>query len=60
MISRFSHPVRLEHLSMRITISIGVAIARPGEEYESVLARADASVYKAKEAGGNQFVIDAD
>jgi len=45
---------------MRITISIGVAIARPGEEYESVLARADASVYKAKEAGGNQFVIDAD
>ena len=38
-----------------VTISIGMAEFRRGDEGDDVLARADAALYKAKEAGRNQI-----
>ena len=41
---------------LRVTVSAGVAARRPGEDLESVLARADRALYRAKEAGRDRVV----
>lgn len=45
--------------TLRVTFSAGVAAARPGESMEEVVARADAAMYAAKQAGRNRSVADA-
>lgn len=42
-----------------ITVSIGAAVLRGGEDVASWLARADAAMYQAKRQGRNQVVMDA-
>lgn len=42
----------------RVTISVGVATAGPGDTLDSVLERADRAAYRAKRAGGNRVEID--
>lgn len=37
----------------RVTVSCGVAMARPGDDIDSLLRRADAALYAAKRAGRN-------
>ena len=39
-----------------VTVSVGYAIARDSDTPESVLERADANAYRAKQAGGNRVV----
>ena len=39
-----------------VSVSIGVAVHARGENLDSVLARADAALYAAKEAGRNRVV----
>jgi diguanylate cyclase (GGDEF)-like protein/PAS domain S-box-containing protein len=58
LISSLADPVHLQDVSVKMTMSIGAAASRPGDDYDSVLWRADANVYQAKAAGGNHFVID--
>ena len=41
----------------RITVSVGVATCRPGEDVEPLLARADQALYAAKDAGRDRFVM---
>lgn len=41
-----------------ITVSIGGAILKPGEDRQEWLARADAALYSAKQAGRNRTVVD--
>lgn len=38
----------------KTTVSVGLALARPGDTPESLLARADTALYEAKDAGRNQ------
>lgn len=42
---------------LAITISLGVASRQPGEEAETVMARADKALYTAKRAGRNRCVV---
>ncbi|MGQ0510114.1 MAG: diguanylate cyclase [Betaproteobacteria bacterium] len=42
----------------RLTISLGVAEALPGEDMDRFFARADAALYRAKDAGRNRVVSD--
>lgn len=44
--------------SVRVTVSIGVASAKPGEDYdlEKLIAEADANLYAAKNGGRNRVV----
>jgi diguanylate cyclase (GGDEF)-like protein len=41
----------------RVTVSAGVATCVPGESAEALVARADAALYRAKDAGRNCFVM---
>jgi diguanylate cyclase (GGDEF)-like protein len=43
-------------LSHGVTLSVGVVSLRPGETASRALARADAAMYQAKRAGGNDVV----
>jgi diguanylate cyclase (GGDEF)-like protein len=44
---------------VKLTTSIGVAEYRPGEDIEETQRRADAALYKAKEAGRNRVELEA-
>ncbi len=48
------------HESMKVTLSVGVAEALPGEQADSWLARADVALYEAKAQGRNCVVVAAD
>ena len=53
-------PVELEGHSFRITSSFGAAIyPKDGETVETLLANADAAMYRAKESGGDGLVFYA-
>lgn len=44
---------------LSVTVSIGAALARPGETVEQLLARADRALYRAKGEGRNRTVMAA-
>jgi diguanylate cyclase (GGDEF)-like protein len=45
---------------VRVTISIGLAISRPGESPEGLIARGDQAMYRSKREGRNRVSISAD
>lgn len=51
-------PLMLDEGSCAMTVSIGVAVLRPGDDAESLLKRADAAVYRAKANGRNRTVLE--
>jgi diguanylate cyclase len=48
-----------EHLG-RVTISIGVAVLRPGDTPQSLIERADGCLYAAKGNGRNRVICESD
>jgi len=50
-------PFVVEGLSVRVTISAGVAIGRKGEPFEKVYSNADRALYAAKRAGRNRVCV---
>src|SRR5579871_4967897 len=44
----------------QVTLSVGVAVARPGDTMEALLERADAAMYDAKRAGRNRVSVAGD
>lgn len=47
-------PVNLNGNKIDVTISIGVAVAQPGEDVETFIRRADKALYEAKSSGRNR------
>ncbi|HEY6796762.1 MAG TPA: diguanylate cyclase, partial [Kineosporiaceae bacterium] len=43
---------------LRVTVSVGLARLAPGDDLESLLARADRALYRAKQAGRNRVHVD--
>ena len=43
-----------------VTMTMGVTIRQPGEEFETVMNRADTLLYKGKTGGRNQIVVDGE
>ncbi len=50
-------PTRDEAPPSRVTFSGGIAQAQPGETLQSLLERADAALYRAKQQGRNQVLV---
>ena len=48
-----------EHI-IGVTISLGVAMLKPGETREAILERADVAMYEAKQTGRNRVVVAED
>lgn len=51
-----AEPVRTDAGDLRITLSIGVTLARPGEDSDALIARADAAMYEAKQFGRDRLI----
>ncbi len=51
------HPLDVDGETVRLTASLGVAEARPGDSIALLLGRADAALYVAKRAGRNQVAV---
>ncbi len=49
-----------EGTKIPVTVSIGLAAYRPGDDVEALVDRADRAMYLAKSAGRNRVVIDPD
>lgn len=50
-------PIDSAGIEISITASIGVAMAEPGDDVDSLIARADLAMYRAKQAGGRSVVL---
>jgi diguanylate cyclase (GGDEF)-like protein len=57
LIARVGDPVRLGEVTAQVGLSVGIAIAGPEATGESLLADADAALYRAKELGRNRFTV---
>lgn len=55
-----STPFHIKKFNIHVTISLGVAMLKPGESKESLLERADAAMYEAKRGGRNRVVTTDD
>ena len=51
-----AEPIPIPDGTVHATVSIGVTLAAPGESTESLVARADEAMYRAKQTGRNQVV----
>ncbi len=56
VLAAFAEPV--PGLDVPVEASIGVAFAATADELTDAISRADAAMYRAKEAGGNRWVAD--
>ena len=50
-------PQRYQGASLPVAMSIGIALLREGESADSLLRRADAAMYQAKELGGDGYRV---
>ena len=51
-------PVICDGRPVAVTVSVGAAVARPEDDSAALLARADAALYRAKDAGRNCVWVD--
>lgn len=51
------YPFEKDHSPVELTVSIGIAFARPHDDFEKIFKRADVALYKAKTSGRNQIVV---
>jgi diguanylate cyclase (GGDEF)-like protein/PAS domain S-box-containing protein len=53
---RTAVPIALSSDRIQVTLSVGVALARPGESFDQLVARADDAMFAAKHSGRNRVV----
>jgi len=44
-------PIRIDDITVHVTVSVGLAIYRPGEHHDELICRADHAMYRAKMQG---------
>ncbi len=55
LLRAFEHPFSVAGYEFTVSASFGVAAARPGDDAQTLVGRADAAVYKAKQSGRAQL-----
>lgn len=53
-----SYRFKIDGIKIRVTVSVGVAVAADGEGARPLIARADNALYRAKRDGRNRVVVD--
>ena len=56
IVGAIAEPIHLAALEVTVTASMGVSLARSGEDGNALLARADSAMYRAKQSGGRSVV----
>ena len=59
VIQAMAVPVAVDGMAHTVTTSIGIAVARRTIDAEALMAKADAALYAAKEAGRNRYAVAA-
>ena len=49
-----AQPINMQGLEVKVTLSLGVSVAKPDEPADELISRADKALYAAKSAGRNQ------
>ncbi|WP_340294947.1 putative bifunctional diguanylate cyclase/phosphodiesterase, partial [Aquipuribacter hungaricus] len=57
VLEEISAPYAVGSRRVRVAASVGIAVARPGEDADTVLRDADLAMYDAKRSGGRQVVL---
>jgi diguanylate cyclase (GGDEF)-like protein/PAS domain S-box-containing protein len=57
LISAVGAPIEGPHVSARIQVSVGIAIAGPASALDDLLSQADGAMYVAKESGRGRYVV---
>ena len=58
IIAAFQKPVEVGEQSFLISVSIGIALyPRDGEDFDTMVKKADMAMYQAKKLGGNKYII---
>ena len=52
-------PILVGDLTLRLTVSAGVALREGGDSFDRLYSRADRALYEAKAAGRNRFLLPA-
>ena len=59
VVRAFEHPLELEGRMIAISVSVGVDIAEPGSDSETLIRNADFAMYGAKQSGKGRFHVYA-
>ncbi|MFP5576943.1 MAG: diguanylate cyclase domain-containing protein [Acidimicrobiia bacterium] len=57
LVQAVSEPIAVGDRSIRLGVSIGIALTAPGDDVDEVVGRADAAMYVAKRAGGRSVAV---
>jgi diguanylate cyclase (GGDEF)-like protein len=60
LIDAVGPPIGVGEVTAKVGLSVGIALAQPETTGESLLARADAALYRAKQLGRNRFMLAED
>ena len=58
VVAAVAEPLEIAGSAVRLGVSVGIALSRPGDEVDDVIARADAAMYEAKRSGGRAAVVE--
>ena len=56
MVTTIEQPIHGDSFEAKVTASLGVTLARPGEQMDDLMARADRAMYQAKQSGRRRIV----
>ena len=58
VVAAFNDPIGVGDTNLTLSISVGLALATPGDDADTILARADHALYAAKRAGRNALEVE--
>ena len=58
VVAAVAEPLEVASAVVRLGVSVGIALSKPGDDVDDVIGRADAAMYEAKRSGGRAAVVE--